>query len=100
MYYSYCPEDGIKFHDTEEEAFSRAEDAKECIEFHAADSDWDWHDRADEVSWGKVIGKAFFTDRELTAEEKSENPDLDFHRTYTLESLSASQQPQGEGEEG
>ena len=87
MFYSYDPEDGIEYHDTEEEARNRAEQAKEFIEFYAADSDGVWPEKADEVSWGRVMGKARVEDRDLTEEEKAENPEWVRLREYTLEKV-------------
>lgn len=84
MFYSYCPENGIEFHETAEEAKAKAEEHKDASEFAAADSDWHWQDNEDEVSWGKVMGKCRFDDREMTEEEKAENPEWSFIREYDL----------------
>ncbi len=87
MYYSYDPEDGIRFHDTAEEAKSRAEKALDDAQFHAADSDWAWNDNEDEISWGEVRGKVSYNDRPLTADEKKENPEWDHIRNPTLDDI-------------
>ncbi len=87
MYYSYDPEDGIEFHDTAEEAKARAEKALEDAEFRAADSDWHWSDNEDEISWGEVRGKVSLNDREMTPEEKAENPEWSSIRNPTLDDV-------------
>jgi hypothetical protein len=87
MFYSYVPDDGIEFHDTADEAKARAEKALEDAEFHAADSDWQWCDNEEEISWGEVRGKVSYNDRELTPEEKAENPEWLFHRSPTLDDV-------------
>jgi hypothetical protein len=86
MYYSYDPEDGIEFHDTAEQAKSRAEKALEDAEFHAADSDWSWNENEAEISWGEVRGKVTVTDRPLDDEEKKENPEWESIRNLSFAS--------------
>ena len=78
MFYSYDPENGIEFHDTADEARSRAESALDDAQFHAADSDWSWFENEHEISWGEVRGKVEMNKREMTPEEKAENPEWSF----------------------
>jgi len=87
MYYSYDPEDGIKFHPNAEEAKTRAEKALEAAELSAADSDWSWNENEDEISWGEVRGKVAYNDRDMTDEEKAENPEWAFVRNPTLDDI-------------
>ncbi|MEO0797181.1 MAG: hypothetical protein AAFX93_18665 [Verrucomicrobiota bacterium] len=87
MYYSYDPNDGIEFHDTAHEAQSRADDAIEAARYHAADSDWHWHENESEICWGKVHGKCQVTDTEISAEDKKEHPEWDFIREISLEDI-------------
>lgn len=87
MHYSYDPEDGIRFHDTAEEAKSRAEKALDDAEFSAADSDWNWGENEDEISWGEVRQRVVVTDRDLTPEEKAENPNFAFIRSHSLDDV-------------
>lgn len=96
-YFSYDPDDGIRFHETAEEAKARVSDSLERAEFNAADSDWHWQDNEHEICWGIVCGRVSVTDRDLTPEEKEENPDWSFIRKVELEDLPAA--PQTDGEE-
>lgn len=93
-YFSYDPDDGIRFHDTAKEAKSRAEDALDRAAFSAADSDWHWEDNEHEISWGIVHGQVSYNDRDLTPEEKSD-PDykeFSFIRNPTLDDLPTADQ--------
>lgn len=90
-YYSYDPNgNGIQFHETEDEAQRVCEDALDYERHHAADSDWNWHDNIDEISWGIVRGQVEVKDRNLTPEEKSENPEWDYIREVDLVESEAS----------
>lgn len=88
MYYSYDPENGIEFHDTAEEAEACARKTVEDAEFYAEDSDWQWVGDEDQICWGEVKGKVTFSNRPLNKEEKAENPEWEFIRAISLDSIS------------
>lgn len=75
----------MEYHPSAREAKALADKALEHEEFHAADSDWSWHDYVDQISWGRVIEQVQVHDRPLDEEEKFDNPDWDFIRSVTLE---------------
>jgi nucleotide-binding universal stress UspA family protein len=56
MWFSYDPEDGIKFHETPEEAKDRAERALEEARDIAIDDGWETS--VTEICWGVVSGHA------------------------------------------
>lgn len=85
QYFSYDPNDGIKFHNSLKEARARAETALDEAEENAADSDWTWSENEDEICYGEVFGRVVVNDRELTEEEKKENPDWHFIRSHYFE---------------
>lgn len=89
IYFSFDPENGIEFHDTEKEAESRVAAALESAIDYAADWDWNWTDNEGDISYGIVIGKVKVTDRPMTMEEQRENPEWDAIRSHKLESVGA-----------
>ena len=54
MWFSYDPEDGIKFHDVEAEAKYRAERSLEAARDIAMDDGWET--AVTEICWGEVCG--------------------------------------------
>ena len=84
MYYSYSPEEGIQFHDTADQAKSRAEQAIEAACDVVADG-FAWADNEHEICWGSVTEITAVTDRSPTGAEKADNPDVDVIRKLCLE---------------
>lgn len=87
MYYSYCTANGIEFHETSESAEARCAEILDAIKHEAADSDWTWDERGEDISWGLVAGKVKYSDRNLSKKEKAENPDWNFVRSADIVSL-------------
>ena len=88
MYYSFCGVDGvIEFHNTLEEAKARVEVTKDWLEHDAADSDWAWNEGGPNSTYGKVLGKIEYKDRDLAKEEKIEHPEWDAIRECVVEEI-------------
>lgn len=87
MYYSYAPEDGIRFHDTAEEAKARAEELLDLALEYVADTDWTWSDNEDEISWGQVLQRVDLHERFPTPKEKKEHPEWDYVYDPKLENV-------------
>jgi len=79
MYFSYDNEDGIKFHDTAEEAKHRAEAALEANRDYASEG---WEDTVSDICWGEVNGHVVETMRRPTTPE--DDVDYDEFVDYAL----------------
>lgn len=84
-FFSYSPEEGIEFHESADEARTRAEKQLDDAEFAAADSDWHWQENEDSICWGVVKACVIVRDRDLTPEEMADNPEWSFIRSLSLE---------------
>jgi len=67
MFFSYDPENGIEFHETEEQAKKRAQAALDSEQDTAMDDGWG--DQVDEICWGVVGQKVVETSREPAPDE-------------------------------
>lgn len=87
LYFSYDPENGIRFHPNEKEAESRASGALQDAIDYAADGDWHWTENEGDISYGVLLGKVSVTERALTEEERKDNPDWSAIRSHKLETV-------------
>ena len=81
MYFSYDYEDGIEFHDTAEEAKSRAEWALANSQDHACDCGW--ADEVWQICWGKVSAKVQEISREPADEDSEFTEIIDYQLVDT-----------------
>ena len=82
MYFSYDYEDGIEFHDTEEEAKRRAQSALDNSLDHACDCGWN-EDEVWKICWGKVSAQVQEISREPADEDSEFTEIIDYQLVDT-----------------
>lgn len=82
MYFSYCPENGFQFHETEQEAREMGEKNFATFEDYAASDGWG--DNVDDVCWGVVRQRVTEISRRDPNPVEGDNTDFDEIIDYKL----------------
>jgi hypothetical protein len=76
-FFSYAPETGMEFHDTQEAAVKAAQ---ECLDSESDNAGDGWAEDVDNICWGVVCGHAAMVNREPAPP----GCDCDFYCDYEL----------------
>lgn len=83
MYFSYCPENGFEFHDTEDEARKRGEQNFEAFEDDACS--YGWGENVGDVCWGQVRQRVVEVSRRTADPEQGDSTQFDEIVDYKLQ---------------